>query len=63
MPLPNATHDELESVISDCESNSERLSRWERDTFLPSIREQFDRLGRLTRKQQDVLEQIYLKLP
>jgi hypothetical protein len=63
MPLPNATHDELESVISDCENNTDRLSSWERDTFLPSIRDQFDRLGTLTQRQQEVLERMYIKLP
>ena len=57
------TQKEVESVLSACEDSSERLSSWERDQFLPSIRDQFDRLGRITEKQQEILDQIYQKVP
>ena len=53
---------QIEQVLSACEDNTERLSEWERDQFIPSLRDQFDRYGRITEKQQEILDRIYQKV-
>lgn len=55
---------DFRKIVDECMANSEHLNPWERETFLPSIDEQMDRNGgKLSERQADLLETIYLKLP
>ena len=42
-------------------AESDALTIWEWD-FLASVRDQFERKGKLTEKQYQILERIYIKL-
>lgn len=53
---------QIQYVLEQCADYTERLSEWER-SFVESVAEQFERRGTLSEKQEDILEQIYLKLP
>lgn len=54
---------DFRKIVEDCNAQSDYLTEWE-NNFLRSIDEQMDRNGgRLTEKQQEVLEKIYCKLP
>lgn len=52
---------EIDQYIKDCESRESKLSPWEQ-TFVQSIREQFDRSGGLSPKQNERLEEIWDKI-
>lgn len=51
--------DEIMDRIDRCLNEGRGLTQWERDVFLPSIEEQLDRVGKLTYKQEDILDRIY----
>lgn len=38
---------------------SETLTEWESETFLPSVSEQYERNGTLSERQIELLEKIY----
>ena len=48
----------IEEWLERLESPSKPLTAWEAD-FLISVRDQFDRSGRLSERQEEVLEKIY----
>ena len=50
--------EDVETILSDCESRKSKLSPWEAD-FIASIREQFDRRGSISEKQSEVLNKIW----
>lgn len=53
--------DEIDTYIKDCESRESKLSEWEQG-FIQSIREQFDKCGALSVKQNERLELIWDKI-
>lgn len=53
------TREQLEDMIDRCLTEGKQLTLWEQDTFLPSISEQLDRVGKLSEKQQEILDKIY----
>ena len=53
---------QTEYMLSQCEDCSERLTDWE-NSFIESVRDQFDRKGSLSERQIEVLETIYCKVP
>lgn len=53
MPL-----DETDQLILDCENRDDKLTEWEQ-SFIQSIREQYDRRGSLSDKQREILEKIW----
>lgn len=50
--------DEIETLIEDRLNRYERMNDWERD-FMTSIREQYERRGKLTPSQEDKLNDIW----
>lgn len=52
---------ETDQLIADCEARSEKLSEWEAN-FIQSIREQFDRRGTLSERQEEILNEIWDKV-
>ena len=53
--------DEIDTYIKDCENRESKMSPWEQ-SFIQSIREQFDRTESLSRDQNEKLEQIWDKV-
>ena len=54
------TDDEIEDVIHALSTHyMQDLTLWERDTFLPSISEQYDQRGTLSARQKEVLDVIW----
>lgn len=53
--------EEIDTYITDCENRESKLSEWEH-TFIQSIREQFDKTGSLSQKQNETLEGIWDKV-
>lgn len=51
---------ELDDTDSAATPRKRTFSRWERD-FLESIRDQWDGLGRLSKRQEEILTQLYDK--
>jgi hypothetical protein len=49
----------IEEWLDRLESPSKPLTAWEAD-FLISIRDQFDRSGRLSERQEELLEAVYV---
>jgi hypothetical protein len=52
-------------LLEECEAAAEilecNLTNWERE-FLESVREQYDDRGRLTARQEEILQQIHEKI-
>lgn len=59
--MSHSPMNETDQLISDCEAREDRLSEWEK-TFIQSIREQFDRRGSLSPKQEGILNEIWEKV-
>lgn len=51
----------IREVIESCESEIENLTKWEQ-SFVESISDQYERSGRLSDRQLEILERIYLKI-
>ncbi len=58
----DSPRDDAEYYCSHCEAHMKRLTKWEQN-FIESIRERLDGGQRLSPKQAEVLESIYVKLP
>ena len=52
---------ETDQMIADCEKRGDKLSEWEQN-FIQSIREQFDRRGSISEKQDEILNKIWEKV-
>lgn len=57
----NRLQEVFDAIDEDIESN-EKITEWERDTFYPSVKQQYKRKGKLSEAQLDILERIYLKV-
>ena len=55
------TDDAIDTLITDCENRSDRLSEWE-SGFIDSIRRQYDTKGGLSDKQLLTLNKIWDKV-
>jgi hypothetical protein len=53
--------DDIDTCIKDCENRESKMSPWEQE-FIQSIREQFDRSGGLSPRQNETLEKIWEKV-
>ena len=51
----------LDEVFEAIEANDKKLTTWETE-FFESVQEQWKRKGKLSEKQLEVLERIYLKI-
>ena len=49
----------LEYMLDACENEARGLSKWEQ-SFLESVRDQFDHTRSLSEKQKEILERIYV---
>ena len=49
----------LAYMLDACENEARRLSKWEQ-SFIESIRDQFDRTQSLSERQKEILERIYV---
>ena len=52
----------LQEVFDALEEKEDKLSEWERDTFVPSVKKQWQRNGKLSERQMEILEEAYLKV-
>jgi hypothetical protein len=48
----------IESWLSAIEEDSDGLTKWE-EGFVDSLRDQFDRTGSISDRQEEILERIY----
>jgi hypothetical protein len=62
MTLANDSPESLQHMIEQCHDYSDRLSVWETQ-FIESIDDQLRQHGKLSDKQKEILEKIYLKVP
>jgi len=50
--------DEIETLIEDCLNRYARMNDWEKE-FIPSIRDQYEKRGKLTALQEEKLNDIW----
>jgi hypothetical protein len=50
--------DEIETLIEDCLNRYDRMNDWEKE-FIPSIRDQYEKRGKLTALQEEKLNDIW----
>lgn len=65
-PKPKVVEDprfkEIEMMFSDLDSETHRMSSWERDEFIPSVSDQFTQRGTLSDNQYNTLKKIWDRL-
>lgn len=55
--MPDVTRDRIEACLYNCHPNKP-LTPWELN-FIESVAEQYEAKGRLSEKQEEILERIY----
>ena len=51
----------LEEIFEGLEEHDMKFTQWER-TFIESVHEQYQRLGKLSERQCELLEQLWLRV-